>query len=62
MAPVLGAVFDAHVEHTLIEPTFVHRVPDRDLAAVAQERRGPAIVDRFELYVAGRELATRSPS
>ena len=51
-------VYDETVEPTLVGPTFVHRPPARGLAArprrTATTRR---YVERFELVVAGRELA-----
>ena len=38
-------------------PGVRHRVPGRDVAAVAPQRRRPALVDRFELFIVGREHA-----
>ncbi len=54
---LLVDVFEAAAEAELIQPTFVHQYP----AAVSPlARRNPArplFVDRFEAFVAGRELA-----
>lgn len=54
---VLAKLFDALVEPKLIEPTFVthHPVAISPLARRSRER--PDLVDRFELYVGGREIA-----
>ena len=56
----VGALFDyARREGAARRPADVrHRVPGRDLAAVApQRRRIRRFVDRFELFIVGREFA-----
>ena len=54
---LLFALFEARVEPNLIEPTYITSYP----AAVSPLSRAndqrPEIVDRFELFVAGREIA-----
>ncbi len=54
---LLYAVFDAHVEATLIQPTFITDF-SVTVSPLARKRDGdPAVVDRFELMVAGMEIA-----
>ncbi|HWN83442.1 MAG TPA: amino acid--tRNA ligase-related protein, partial [Candidatus Udaeobacter sp.] len=50
-------LFGALVEPKLIRPTFVLDYP-REISPLAKQKRDdPAVVERFELYVAGMELA-----
>jgi lysyl-tRNA synthetase class 2 len=54
---VLMALFEDKVEQDLIQPTFVYDFPlDVSPLSRKKEERGD-LVDRFELYIAGRELA-----
>jgi lysyl-tRNA synthetase class 2 len=50
-------LFDAHVEHTLRNPTFVTGFPIEISPLSRRNDADPTIADRFELYVAGREIA-----
>ncbi len=51
------ALFDALVQPTLLNPTFVIDYP-RELSPLAKAKRGdPRLVERFELFVAGMEIA-----
>jgi lysyl-tRNA synthetase class 2 len=51
------ALFGALVEPKLIRPTFVLDYP-REISPLAKQKRdNPNVVERFELYVAGMELA-----
>ncbi|MGH7389221.1 MAG: lysine--tRNA ligase [Candidatus Rokuibacteriota bacterium] len=50
-------VFETLVEPTLIQPTFVTDFPI-ELSPLAKKKRDtPALVDRFELFIARREMA-----
>ena len=50
-------VFEAAAEHEMIQPTFVTDHP-LDVSPLARKKPSkPSLVDRFELFVAGRELA-----
>ncbi|HVC54374.1 MAG TPA: lysine--tRNA ligase [Stellaceae bacterium] len=54
---VLEAVFGARVEDTLIQPTHVIGFP-RDISPLAKaDRSDPRLVERFETYVNGWEIA-----
>ncbi len=50
-------VFEAAAEEALIQPTFVTDFP-LEVSPLSRKKDGdPTLVDRFELYIAGRELA-----
>jgi lysyl-tRNA synthetase class 2 len=54
---ILSEVYDATCEDKLIEPTFVMDHP-REVSPLARSHRDdPDLTERFELVVAGRELA-----
>ena len=54
---LLYAVFDHEIEKTLIQPTFLTDFPV-SVSPLARKRDGdPAVVDRFELFMAGMEVA-----
>jgi lysyl-tRNA synthetase, class II len=54
---IMSEVYDESSEAALIEPTFVIDHP-REISPLARAHRDdPALVERFELVVAGRELA-----
>ncbi|WP_201353586.1 lysine--tRNA ligase [Hydrogenimonas urashimensis] len=52
-----GELFDAFVEEKLINPTFVTHFPI-DISPLARRSDdNPEIADRFELFIAGKEIA-----
>jgi lysyl-tRNA synthetase class 2 len=54
---LLDELFQAHVERTLHQPTFVVDYPV-ELSPLAKPKRGaPELTERFELFAGGRELA-----
>jgi lysyl-tRNA synthetase, class II len=54
---LLDELFKELVEAKLIQPVFITDYP-RELSPLAKPKRGaPALVERFELMVAGREIA-----
>ncbi len=51
------AIFEATAEASLVQPTFVTDFP-LDVSPLSRKKESnPRLVDRFELYVAGREIA-----
>lgn len=50
-------VFEKVVEPHLIQPTFVTEYPLADSPLARKNDQDPEVVDRFELYVFGREIA-----
>jgi lysyl-tRNA synthetase class 2 len=50
-------VFEAFVEPTLVQPTFVVDFPTELSPLARQKRDDPSLVDRFELFVARMEVA-----
>lgn len=54
---LMDKLFSVLVQPSLIQPTFVIDHP-RELSPLAKAKRGiPELCERFELYVAGEELA-----
>lgn len=49
--------FDAYVERHLIQPTFITHFPTEISPLSRRNEEDPEIVDRFELFIAGREIA-----
>lgn len=54
---VLAKLFDALVEPQLVSPTFVTHHPVAISPLARRNKEDPEVVDRFELYIAGREIA-----
>jgi lysyl-tRNA synthetase class 2 len=50
-------IFEKLVEHTLLDPTFVYAYPTEISPLSRMNDKDPFVADRFELFVAGRELA-----
>ena len=57
LGKVLMAIFDEVVEKKLIQPTFVTNYPVAVSPLSRRSSTDPNIVDRFELYIYGREIA-----
>jgi lysyl-tRNA synthetase class 2 len=49
--------YDVGVEHQLIQPTFIMHHPTETSPLSRRNEKTPAIVDRFELVIGGREMA-----
>lgn len=52
-----GELFDAFVEEKLIDPTFITMYPVAISPLARRNDENPALTDRFELFIAGREIA-----
>jgi lysyl-tRNA synthetase class 2 len=50
-------VFDATVEQTLLDPTFIHAYPAEVSPLARANDADPFVTDRFEFFMSGRELA-----
>ncbi|HPC86610.1 MAG TPA: lysine--tRNA ligase [Smithellaceae bacterium] len=57
LGKILMAVFDERVEKKLVQPTFVTDYPVAVSPLSRRSNTDPDIVDRFELYISGREIA-----
>ena len=54
---VLVQLFEATVEPTLVQPTFITDFPLEISPLARRKETNPILTDRFELFVGGRELA-----
>ncbi|MCY4471621.1 MAG: lysine--tRNA ligase [Kistimonas sp.] len=54
---LLMELFEATVEHQLMQPTFITGYPTEVSPLARRNDQDPTITDRFELFVCGRELA-----
>ncbi|MCK9374331.1 MAG: lysine--tRNA ligase [Sulfuricurvum sp.] len=52
-----GELFDAFVEAKLINPTFITHYPVEISPLARRNDERPELTDRFELFIAGREIA-----
>jgi lysyl-tRNA synthetase class 2 len=53
----LEALFGAHVEEKLVQPTFVTDYPIEISPLAKRKTSDPSLADRFELFIYGREIA-----
>ena len=54
---LIGELFDAVAEKHLVQPTFVYDYPIAMSPLSKAKKDDPSLVERFELYIAGMELA-----
>lgn len=57
LAKLQTYVFEETVEHLLVQPTFIIDYPDEVSPLSRRSDSNPGVTDRFELFIAGRELA-----
>ncbi|PKN70972.1 MAG: lysine--tRNA ligase [Deltaproteobacteria bacterium HGW-Deltaproteobacteria-12] len=57
LGKILMAIFDEVVEKKLIQPTFITHYPVAVSPLSRRSNSQPDLVDRFELYISGREIA-----
>ena len=54
---ILTLTFEQKVEEKLMNPTFIYDFPAESSPLAKRKKENPCLVERFELYVCGRELA-----
>lgn len=54
---IKAEIFEALVEHQLIEPTFITEYPTEVSPLARINDRNPEVADRFEFFIGGREIA-----
>lgn len=57
LGKVITKLFDALVEPKLIQPTFITGYPEEVSPLARRSDTEPGLTDRFELFIAGREIA-----
>ena len=57
LADVLSDIFEKTVEPQLVQPTFITDYPIELSPLARRKDSDPSLTDRFELYIAGREIA-----
>ncbi|MDP3562794.1 MAG: lysine--tRNA ligase [Legionellaceae bacterium] len=50
-------IFEETIEHQLIQPTFVTAYPTEVSPLARRSAHDPSVTDRFEFFIAGREIA-----
>ncbi len=54
---ILGDLFEEKVEANLLQPTFITHYPTAISPLSRRNAEDPTVVDRFELFITGREIA-----
>jgi lysyl-tRNA synthetase class 2 len=54
---IINEIFEETVEPNLVQPTFITDYPIEISPLARRKDANPALTDRFELYIAGREIA-----
>ncbi len=54
---IIAELYDQHIEHSIIEPTFVTEYPLEISPLAKRNSSNPLVTDRFELIIGGREYA-----
>ena len=54
---IMNLFFEKYVEETLIQPTFLYGHPIEISPLTKKNPEDPRFVDRFELFIAGKEFA-----
>jgi lysyl-tRNA synthetase class 2 len=57
LGKIIMEIFDRTVEDKLIQPVFITAYPVEVSPLSRKNSRNPAVTDRFELYIHGREIA-----
>jgi lysyl-tRNA synthetase class 2 len=57
MGKVVMAIFDETVEKNLIQPHFITHYPVEVSPLARKNAANPDVVDRFELFICGKEIA-----
>ncbi len=57
LVDILNEIFEETVEPKLVQPTFITDYPIEISPLARRKDSDPSLTDRFELYIAGREIA-----
>jgi lysyl-tRNA synthetase class 2 len=57
LAKLQAKLFDLDVEPKLVQPTFIYGYPTEISPLSRKSEQDPTVTDRFELFIAGREMA-----
>jgi len=57
LGEIITAIFEQVAEEKLIQPTFITHYPIEVSPLARKNEANPAVTDRFELYIMGREIA-----
>ena len=57
LVDILNEIFEETVEPKLVQPTFITDYPIEISPLARRKDSDPSLADRFELYIAGREIA-----